>query len=79
MEMRQQRAEGRGADANPALAGDLVINNSIWLNYLTLPPNRHVIRDNALLLSAPIWINSSPRNEIQRQNLCGGGVLGGGR
>lgn len=40
--------------------------NSIWLYYLTLPPNRHVILDNALLLSAPIWINSTPGNELQR-------------
>lgn len=47
--------------------------NSIWLNYLTLPPNRHVIWDNALLLSAPIWMNSSPRNEIQSERTRGKG------
>lgn len=44
-------------------------HHSIWLNYLTLPPNRHVIRDNALLLSAPIWVNSSQRNEILQQSV----------
>lgn len=57
-------------------------HNSICLNYLTLPPDRHVIWDNALLLSAPIWMNSSPRNEIQQQSLSASEKMpagGGGR
>lgn len=35
----------------------------------TTATNRHVIRDNALLLSAPIWINSSQRNDLQHRSL----------